>query len=148
MKSLFDPRQREAMLQRIGRLSPEISPKWGRMCAGEMLAHVVLGMRMGLGDLPTRARRGPFRHWPLKHLFVYWFPFPRGARAPREVVTRGEPFVWDRDVEILREQIEEFARRDRRGSWPVHPVFGPLSGRAWGALGWRHLDHHLRQFGV
>jgi hypothetical protein len=30
----------------------------------------------------------------------------------------------------------------------VHPVFGTLSGKAWGALGWRHLDHHLRQFGV
>jgi hypothetical protein len=27
-------------------------------------------------------------------------------------------------------------------------VFGRISGRSWGALQYKHLDHHLRQFGV
>ena len=29
-----------------------------------------------------------------------------------------------------------------------HPFFGPLSSEEWQALQWRHLDHHLRQFGA
>lgn len=113
-----------------------------------MLAHVVRGMKMGLGELETRERRTIFRYWPLKHLFVYWVRFPRSAHAPREMVTRSTPVQWDSDLAGLRDSLERFGSLDRRGKWPVHPVFGPLSGRAWGALGWRHLDHHLRQFGV
>jgi hypothetical protein len=30
----------------------------------------------------------------------------------------------------------------------VHPFFGRLSGDEWGRLIYKHLDHHLRQFGV
>jgi hypothetical protein len=44
--------------------------------------------------------------------------------------------------------LERFAARDRKAPWPVHPLFGPLSARAWGVLTIRHCDHHLRQFGV
>ena len=32
--------------------------------------------------------------------------------------------------------------------WQEHPAFGRLARRAWGVLAYRHLDHHLRQFGV
>jgi hypothetical protein len=32
--------------------------------------------------------------------------------------------------------------------WPEHPAFGRMSRRVWGVLGYRHLDHHFRQFGV
>lgn len=148
MKSLWNPSARHDLLRRIDRVTPETRPLWGRMNASEMIAHVAAGMRLGLGELETRPRRTLFRYWPLKHLFVYWVPFPRSAPAPREMVTRAKPVTWDRDLAALRDCLERFGTRDRRGAWPVHPVFGPLSARAWGALGWRHLDHHLRQFGV
>jgi hypothetical protein len=149
MKSLWDPNARLEILRRIDRLTPRTEPRWGRMNAEEMLAHITAGMRMGLGELPCRERRTIFRYWPLKHLFVYWVPFPRSAYAPREIVTRGKSVTWDADSAALRESIARFELLTPRGrTWPVHPVFGPLSGSAWGALGWRHLDHHLRQFGL
>ncbi|HKO55635.1 MAG TPA: DUF1569 domain-containing protein [Thermoanaerobaculia bacterium] len=149
MKSLWDPNARLEILRRIDRLTPETRPRWGRMNAEEMLAHITAGMRMGLGELPTRERRTIFRYWPLKHLFVYWIPFPRSAYAPREMITRGKSVTWDAAAAALRDAIARFSLltpRDR--AWPVHPIFGSLSGNAWGALGWRHLDHHLRQFGL
>jgi hypothetical protein len=148
MKSLWDERARAGMLQRAERLTPQTPALWGRMTAAEMLAHVVQGMRLGLGEMQAQPRRSPFRYWPLKHVFVYWIPFPKGAPAPREIVTRGKPQDWDANRDALRESILRFAELDRLGTWPIHPVFGPLSGSAWGALGWRHLDHHFRQFGV
>ena len=148
MNSLWDPSARQDILSRIDRLTPETQPLWGRMTAGEMIAHLARGMKMGLGELETRQRRTVFRYWPLKHVFVYWVRFPRSAPAPREMVTREKPVTWDADLADLRDSFDRFATRDRRGPWPVHPIFGRLSGKAWGALGWRHLDHHLRQFGV
>ena len=147
---MWDERRREEILDRIGRLQPGAAPLWGRMRADEMLAHLVQGMLMGMGELPTHSRKTILRHWPLKHLFVYWVPFPKGiARAPRELMTWGETPEWSASVERLRTLIHRFEVLDRKGKdWPVHPVFGPLNGKAWGALAWRHLDHHLRQFGV
>lgn len=147
-KTLWDERARVELLRRVDLLTPGTPPKWGRMNAGEMLAHVVSGMRLGLGELEARPRRSLFRYWPLKYVFVYWVPFPKGAPAPREIVTRGKPSDWDANAVALRDSIRAFERLDRRSSRPAHPVFGPLSGSAWGALGWRHLDHHLRQFGL
>ena len=29
-----------------------------------------------------------------------------------------------------------------------HPFFGRMTGEEWDRLLWKHLDHHLRQFGV
>ncbi len=149
MKTLWNPDSRTALIARINRLTPEIRPLWGRMNANEMVAHVTQGMRMGLGELETKPRKTIFRYWPLKHLFVYWIPFPKSAPAPREVVTRGKELAeWNNGVAELRATFDRFAGRELNAMWPVHPVFGELSGKAWGALGWRHLDHHLRQFGV
>ncbi len=148
MKTLWDEHARRDLLSRVDRLTPDTPPQWGRMSAGEMLAHCVEGMKMGLGELETRQRRGLLSRWPFKYVFVYWVRFPKGAPAPREVVTRGRDVDWSGSVAALRDSFERFSSRRDQREWPVHPVFGTLSGRAWGALGWRHLDHHLRQFGV
>lgn len=149
-KTLADSAARDALLRRIESLTPETPALWGRMCADEMLAHVVAGMRMAYGEFETKQYLTPFRYWPLKYLFIYAVPFPRGARAPRELVTRNRVAPeWDANMTRLRELITRFPEHARETQeWAVHPIFGTLSGNAWGALGWRHLDHHLRQFGA
>lgn len=150
MKTLWNPQSRSALSARIDRLTPQTSPLWGRMNAEEMVAHLTRGMRMGLGELETHTRNTILRHWPFKHLFVYYLPFPKGkAKAPRELVTRGTSTGdWPAAVAALRTTLDQFAEREPQSKWPAHPVFGELTGHAWGALGWRHFDHHLRQFGV
>lgn len=40
MKTLFDPPARQELLDRIGRLTPECSRRWGRMTAAEMVCHL------------------------------------------------------------------------------------------------------------
>lgn len=148
MKTLWNERARVDLLRRIDRLTPQTAPLWGRMNVSEMLEHVANGMALAYGDIPAKPRRGPFRHWPLKYLFVYFLDMPRGVRAPREIVTRGrDGLAFESARDRLRSLIEEFPTHDRRAAWAVHPILGSLSGSAWGALGWRHADHHLRQFG-
>ena len=150
MKTLWHPQSRVVLSARIDRLTPQAPALWGRMNAEEMVAHVTRGMRMGLGELETHTRNTVLRYWPLKHLFVYYLPFPKAkAKAPRELVTRGMSVgEWNANIAELHATLDRFAARESHAKWPEHPVFGPLTGEAWGALGWRHLDHHLRQFGV
>ena len=52
------------------------------------------------------------------------------------------------DVSQLRALVGRFADRGPAGAWPASRVFGRISGRSWGVLQYKHLDHHLRQFGA
>jgi hypothetical protein len=84
---------------------------------------------------------------PLRRLIIHWLPWPQGkAQAPPELFTT-KPVTLDGDRETLRVLIERFARAAPEDPWPHHPKFGAMSGRDWGVLAYRHLDHHLRQFG-
>src|SRR5438552_3573798 len=58
MPSLFDPKTRDAILDRIGRLAPDRKPLWGRFTAPEMVCHVSCDLRHGLGELETAPPSG------------------------------------------------------------------------------------------
>lgn len=112
-----------------------------------MLSHVNDGFSLGYGELPTRPRQTWLRIPPINYLVACLLPFPRNAPTPRELVTR-PPDEWNIEMARLRDNLERFAERARDHRWPEHPFFGRLPGWAWGLLGYRHVDHHFRQFGV
>lgn len=147
MNSLFDARARERILARIERLTPESARRWGRMSVEEMQVHVAGQLRMALGELPVAPKRVFIRFPVVKQLAIYWLPWPKGAPTAPELRAT-PPADWAGDRAALLRLIERFAAHGPRGEWPEHPAFGRLSGRAWGVLAYRHLDHHLRQFGV
>jgi hypothetical protein len=59
--------------------------------------------------------------------------------------TRPGDFV--QDMQRLMDVRARFAERLPTLEGASHPFFGPMSARLWGRWGWRHEDHHLRQFG-
>ena len=117
------------------------------MNAPQMLIHLVDAMRMASGDLKTAPKNLPIRYAPLKQLVVYWLPFPKGAPTAPELLNQ-EPGDWAEGIANLRAQIDAFGGRDPKAPWPEHPAFGRMTPKAWGVLGYRHIDHHLKQFGV
>ena len=148
MASLFDSDARTSILERVRRLSPESTPAWGRMNAPAMVCHVTSGLRHALGELDAVPRTSPMAHWPLNWLVIHVFPWPEGkATSPPEMLTQ-MPGSWTSDVERLEGLIHKLGTTNPAGSWPTSPTFGRISGRSWGVLQYRHLDHHLRQFRV
>lgn len=124
MPSLFDPQVRTAILDRVSRLTPERRPVWGRFTAPEMMCHVSAGLRQGLGELDAGPPSGPFARFPLNWLVIHVLPWPKGkGKSPREFLVAPS-------------------------TWSASRVFGRISGSSWGVLEYKHLDHHLRQFGV
>jgi len=59
MPSLFDPKTRDAILDRIGRLAPDRKPLWGRFTAPEMVCHVSCDLRQSLWGARDRAGLWP-----------------------------------------------------------------------------------------
>jgi Protein of unknown function (DUF1569) len=147
MKTLFDEGRRRELKERLGRLAPGTSPRWGKFDSSRMVVHCSDAIRMALGRIPTKPKNLPIRRAPLKQLFVYWLPWPKGAPTAPELLER-TPVEWNAEVATLLELIEEAGGMPLDFEYPEHPAFGRMSRRAWGVLGYRHLDHHFRQFGV
>ena len=147
MKTLWNPRDRESLFDRLDRLGPDARPLWGRFTAPKMLAHVNDALRMSAGALPTTFKRTPLRFPVVKHLLVYVAPWPKGVPTARELLERGDAASWEAERKAFPAAVEALVKRDAKAPSPVHPAFGELSHRAWGRLAWRHVDHHFRQFG-
>ncbi len=148
MPTLRDPADRAALIARLDRLTPDATPRWGRMNAQQMLAHVVDGLRMATGELPVSPKYVlPLRHFPVKHLMIYVLPFPRNVpTAPELLARRPESIDLERiRVKELLVTLAAFRDDARRAD---HPIFGTMTTAQWGALGHKHIDHHLSQFGV
>lgn len=148
MPSLFDPQARRVVLERISRLTPDRKPIWGRFTASEMVCHVSCDLRHGLGELDAGPPSGPLARFPLNWFAIHVMPWPKGkGKSPPEFLAT-RPTTWVGDVSRLRDLVERFGARGAAVLWPKSRVFGHISGRSWGVMEHKHLDHHLRQFGV
>ena len=58
------------------------------------------------------------------------------------------PSEFRSDVIALEQLIERFSASEHELEGREHPAFGKLSAREWGVFAYRHMDHHLRQFGT
>lgn len=148
MPSIFEPAVASKIIERIGRLSPELQPGWGEMTAPKMLSHVTDHIRQGLGELEVAGGDDIRSRYPLNKLFISIVEWPRGRAQSPAGFLQGESQAWASDVEALVALVERAAANGAEGVWAVSPVFGKIEGKDWGVLIYRHLDHHLTQFGV
>ncbi len=149
MQDLFDVRENEAMLARIDRLAPTASPQWGKMNVGQMLAHCQVPLQVAFGDVKLkRSLIGILFGGIAKKSLTAPKPFGKGLpTAPEFKVTGIREFASERPK--LVKLVQRFAASGPAGlTQDPHPFFGRLTPAEWSTLQWKHLDHHLRQFGV
>jgi len=102
----------------------------------------------GLGELDSGTPSGRFAWFPMNWIFIHVLPWPKGtAKSPPEFLA-ARPTTWEADVGRLRDLVERSSSRGPAAPWAASLAFGRISGRSWGVLEYKHLDHHLRQFGV
>lgn len=145
-KSIRDDDAHSETVARLRRLGPDCERAWGVMGHDQLLPHLVDGLRLAMNGTDTVAK-GLFSTPLMRHLLVHRLKWPEGkAKAPKGAFQRVCE-DWDRDRAELLQLIDEYRSTppDRLGN--DHPIFGPMTGRDWDVLVWRHLDHHLRQFG-
>jgi hypothetical protein len=113
-----------------------------------MMKHLHLSARMALGELPMVSKdKRAFQMFPLKHLLLYVVPFPKGAPTAPELKTDNSGSL-EEEREAVLGLLERIASGPNDGPGPAHPLFGPLSRREWGVVTYKHVDHHLKQFGA
>jgi hypothetical protein len=148
MKSLFDPADREALLARLNALQPGAMRQWGKMDVAQMLAHCAIALETGAGERPMKQKLiGKLLMPFFRSTILGEKPFSRNSPTdPTFVVSDTRDFAAERAK--LLALIERFvARGEAAAGRETHAFFGKMTGREWGELMHKHLDHHLQQFG-
>ena len=149
MLNLFDEGDRHAILRRLDALQPSSPRQWGKMTVDQMLAHCAIALDVPCGDVVKKqALIGRLAAPLVKRNVLGEKPFSRNAPTdPQYRVTDSRDFTRERARLVTL--IDRFATRGAPGvNGIVHGFFGRLSGDQWGRLMYKHLDHHLRQFGA
>lgn len=144
---LHDPAVRDSLLARVQKLRPDSARRWGKMSVDQMLWHLNQGLSNALGDSTPEMVKVPLPR-PLMKLVAFLMPWPKGTpTAPEFTATRNYSFDAERGRCLAL--IDRATRRgiDEPG-WGRSPAFGAMSGKEWSRLNAKHIDHHLRQFGV
>jgi len=148
MGSILNESDRTAIVSRMHSLSASSAARWGKMNVIGMLQHLRLSAQMTLGEMPVAsANKRPFQVFPLKHLLLYVLPFPKGAPTARELYP-GDAGSFEEERASVLVLLDRIATGPREGDGPAHPLFGTLSWREWGVVTFKHVDHHLKQFGA
>jgi hypothetical protein len=150
MKNLFEKSTANEVTSRIARLGPHSQRQWGKMTPAQAMAHCSTTMEWALGDTyPGRMFIGRIIG-PLAKSRVLKDEAPMGKNMP----TAKALLVQDdrdlvRECQRLSALVERFsAGGPRKCTRNPHTFFGPLTPEEWAALMYKHVDHHLRQFGV
>jgi len=150
MDTLFDVAQRDRILGRIDALRPDSPRGWGKMDAAQMMSHCALGLEAATGDAVLHSN---FMAKLIGPLF-------KGAMLGPKPFSKDSPthplLVLDKakcDFAKEKTRLVAVVRKFHDGG-PVsaakykHSFVQKLTGDEWGVLQWKHLDHHLRQFGA
>ncbi len=145
MAMLHDPVTLQSIRQRLLALRPDTPRRWGSMTVDQMLWHVNVPLRESLGEYVAPPSKPPLPRALLRWL-VLNVPWPRGARTRPDMVA-----LEHHDFETERARclalIDRFVAADADASWPASRNFS-MTGAQWSQLHVKHLDHHLKQFGI
>lgn len=147
IKNLFDPEVKKEIIERINKLTPESQRNWGKMNVAQMLAHVQVPMGVALG---THIVKG---NWLMKLILPLFKkalydekPWKEGLPTDKTFIMTGQQKDFDAEKKDLLKKVDIYSETTMIND--KHPVFGKLTKEQWSKATWKHLDHHLKQFGV
>ncbi len=151
MKNLFDAAVTYQVKTRLGKLEPHNERRWGKMTAAQMLAHCSASMQWAVGEVVPEKGSLPARlmgRLVKPMVFRNEDPIRKNSPTAKSLIVMDErEFGKERDR--LSGLIDQFTVRGAAGCTSnPHTFFGQMTPEQWAILTYKHLDHHLRQFGV
>jgi hypothetical protein len=149
MKNLYEPETINEVVSRIDKLQPAARREWGKMDVAQMMAHCSAALDMASGRInPPRILMGRVIGSLFKPIFTNEKPFSKNNPTDKQLVISDQR-DFAREQERLKQCVRQFHAAGEAGcTRHPHPFFGALLPQDWSRGMYKHLDHHLRQFGA
>lgn len=149
MESLLSATENQGIVNRIEKLSALTQPLWGKMRVEQMLAHCQVALRVASGEQKLKRNFIGFLVGGFaKKKLLEEKPFDKNMPTAPDFKVKDER-NFDKEKATLLELVKQFTKNGEAGiTKEPHPFFGKMNTQEWDTLQWKHLDHHLRQFGV
>jgi hypothetical protein len=150
MKNIFEKKVVDELIERINILTPKSTGIWGKMNVAQMLAHCNVSYEMVYTD------KHPKPKGAMKLMLKLFVKQPVVNEKPYKKNSRTAPaflIVDERDFEKEKQRLIDYLIKTQElGEDHFHNKeshsFGPLTKTEWNNLFYKHLNHHLEQFGV
>ena len=150
MKNVFNQQDTAELINRIEHLCPDSKRLWGKMSVAQMLAHCNVTYEMVYED--KHPKPNAFKKFLIKLLVKNYVvsdkPFRQnGHTAPQFMVTNDKNFEEEKTrlIGYIR-KTQELGASHFEGK--ESHSFGKLTSKEWNNMFYKHLNHHLNQFGV
>jgi len=120
------------------------------MNVSQMLAHCVKPMAVSLGDEHARPAGFFMRLMGrmVKNMVTSPKPYKQNLPTDPTFVTLHQEHTFEEARQSLLNMIDRYIAHQHQVADIPHPFFGKLTQKEWGCSQYKHLDHHLNQFGV
>jgi hypothetical protein len=150
IKSVFNAVDVAELKDRINKLTPQTAALWGKMNVSQMLAHANVSYEMAYTD--KHPKPNAFLRFILKafvkNVVVGPKPYKRNTPTAKAfIIGDGRDFETEK-VRLLNylDHTLQLGKEHFEGRESLS--FGQLTADEWNVMFYKHLDHHLQQFGV
>lgn len=148
MPSIYTKSDNDAMIARILKLQPDSEALWGKMNAVQMMKHANEAIIIAFGENNITVNLMMRILGRLVKNKVFNSPeFQKNSPTAKEFIFEGVYDFESTQKELIR-NFSRFATGPQSITLQKHPFWGKLNSEDWDKLMWKHVDHHLRQFGV
>ncbi len=146
MKSLFEETTNREILKRTDALNENSERQWGKMTVGQMLWHCQFPISIGVKN-ELKGNGNLIVRLFFKKSMYNDKPWRKNLPTSPALKAKVEKDLTEEKIE-LKQLVNDFYECRKRNEWNPHPLFGKLSHDQWDKMQYKHLDHHLIQFGV
>ena len=147
MKSLLENEGYSDIKARLQRLDENAERQWGKMTVGQMLWHCQYPLKLAIENKDNNAKGNWFIKTFFKKSLYNDKPWRKNLPTTPQLKAK-EPKDFQTELGKITALVDAFHECKARDTWNPHPTFGRFTKEQWGQLEYKHLDHHLRQFGV
>ena len=147
--NLYDKEINKSIINRILALQPQTQAHWGRMNVVQMLKHCTVGLKVAFGEIKLKKTFiGIVFGRAAKKMLLKPASFKKNLPTDKHFIVTSEG-DFEKAKQELISYVEKFITLGELAlTNEPHPFFGKLKPEEWGILHYKHLDHHLRQFGA
>lgn len=150
MKSIFKEQAFTEITSRIDNLSVNSTSKWGKMNVTQMLRHCQKPIKLAFGEEKVKSP-----NFFMRLLIRFMKPTLYNDKQWKQGLPTAKEFVIKNteEFEVEKSKLKDLVERMHQSESHFkpskrHPIFGDMKYWMWGQSGYKHLDHHLKQFGV